>query len=106
MSTRWNSIYYILECLLEQKCALALYVTENGGIQSLSSTQWMILENVLHLLQHFEEETKITSSSGAIISEIFAILTLKRNLYKNASQFFGVGRMKDDLKNNLTTVFF
>ena len=30
VSTRWNNTYYMLEHLLEQKCALALYVTENG----------------------------------------------------------------------------
>ena len=68
----------MLERLLEKKCALAIYVTENCEIQNLSSTQWTILENILHLLQPFEEVTKIMSSSEAIISEIIpTVSTLK-----------------------------
>lgn len=106
VSTRWNSTYYMLERLLEQKSALALYAAENGKIQNLSSTQWTILENVLHLLQPFEEITKIMSSSEGIASEVIpTVLTLQRYLDKTGSQFFGVGTMKDALKDNLTARF-
>ena len=58
VNTKWNSTYYMLECLLKQKSVLALCVTENGRTQNLSSTQWTSLVNVLHLLQLFEEVTK------------------------------------------------
>lgn len=106
VSTRWNSTYYMLERLLEQKNALALFVSEYGGFQILSSAQWTIVENVLHLLKPFEEVTKIMSSSEAIVSEVIpTVSTLHRYLAKEGSQFFGVGTIKDTLKENLTARF-
>ena len=77
MSTRWNSAYYMLEHLLEKKCALALCVTENGEIQNMPSTQSMILENVFYLLQPFEEVTKLSSSETIIPKIILNVSTLK-----------------------------
>ena len=39
VATRWNSILYIYQSILEQKMALAAYSAENGSIQQLSAHQ-------------------------------------------------------------------
>jgi len=42
VSTRWNSSFYMVESILEQKMALAKYSTENG-IAQLTPTQLDLL---------------------------------------------------------------
>lgn len=76
VKTRWNSTFYMLERLLEQKRPITLYIIENDvTFQNLSSTQWQLLEDCLMLLKPFEEVTKRISSSVASISEVIPNVT-------------------------------
>lgn len=75
--TRWNSSFYMMLRLLEQKRAISVYLIDSN-IPNLTANQWDILEQLLKLLQPFEEITKITSSGLSCISEIIPhIVTLK-----------------------------
>ena len=69
VTTRWNSTYYMLARLLEQKRSISLYLTDNSNISNLSSLQWELLQQVIRLLQPFEEITKIVSSGYSCVSE-------------------------------------
>lgn len=103
--TRWNSTFYMLERLLEQKKAVSLYSTEHG-INNLRSEQWNTIETTLRLLQPFEEITKIISNTNSNLSEVIpTVSTLKRYLSKTGPEFFGVGTMKDTLLKGLQTRF-
>ena len=44
VATRWNSTYYMLERLQEQKDAVSLYAAEFGDITNLTVNQWMIVQ--------------------------------------------------------------
>ena len=44
VSTRWNSTFYMMKSVQEQKMALAAYAAENSSIQQLSSHQLDILK--------------------------------------------------------------
>lgn len=78
VSTRWNSTYYMLARLMEQKRAISLYLTD-CNIDNLTAAQWELLEQLLKLLQPFEEITRITSSGYACISEVIPyVVTLIR----------------------------
>lgn len=57
VDTRWNSTYYMLNSLLEQKHALMAY-TANYDILNLNATQWKLIENTVSILALFEELTK------------------------------------------------
>ncbi|CAG5054202.1 unnamed protein product [Parnassius apollo] len=71
ISTRWNSSYYMMFRLLEQKRSVSLYVTENTvNFENLSTEEWKLLEKCITLLKPFEEVTKIISSSCCSISEV------------------------------------
>lgn len=73
VTTRWNSTYYMLERIVEQKRAISLYISDNSGsvkIQNCTERQWLILKECLILLKPFEEVTKITSSTFSSISEV------------------------------------
>lgn len=79
VSTRWNSTYYLMERLLEQKRAGSLYITDHETLLNLMHAQWELLEQCIKLLKPFEEITKITSSGISCISEVIphAVTLLK-----------------------------
>lgn len=68
--TRWNSTYYLMERLLEQKRAVSLYITDHDILTNLSPSQWELMEQCIRLLKPFEEITKITSSGLSCVSEV------------------------------------
>lgn len=73
VTTRWNSTFYMINRLIEQKRAISLYITDNpstANLQQLTERQWEILRECITLLKPFEEVTKITSSTLASISEV------------------------------------
>lgn len=106
VSTRWNSTYYMLERLQEQKNEVSLYAAEYGDITNLTANQWMILQKTLNLLKPFETITKEVSSAKSIISVVLPMVaTLKLYLSKPSDHFSGVGTLKDTLLQNLEKRF-
>ncbi|XP_023212104.1 zinc finger BED domain-containing protein 4-like [Centruroides sculpturatus] len=86
ITTRWNSTFYMLERLLEQKRAISLYLTDTVNISNLTAEQWEIVDQLLKLLKPFEEITKITSSNYSCLSEIIPhVVTLNRYCNKAVS---------------------
>lgn len=61
VSTRWNSTFYLMERLLEQKRAVSLYITDHETLNNLTHAQWELMAQCIKLLKPFEEITKITS---------------------------------------------
>lgn len=102
VETRWNSSYYMLERLLEQKRAINLYIADNAGLTDLTFSQWELVNNLVTLLKPFEEITKLASAEDSIISEVIPLVsTLKAYLSQESQSFFGIGTLKDELQNNL-----
>jgi len=62
----------MLERLLEQRQALALYAAEST-LDSLKPDQWDIMKNVVGLL--VEEATKYVSLAGVCISDTIPLLS-------------------------------
>lgn len=57
--TRWNSTYYMLQRLLEQKAAITVMCSSSGGPRaSLSVSEWSILEELVQILKPLEEATR------------------------------------------------
>ena len=91
VATCWNSTYYMLERLQEQKDAVSLYAAELGDITNLTVNQWMILQKTLDLLKPFETITKEVSSAKFIISVVLPMVAnLKLYLSKPSEHFSGV----------------
>jgi len=66
--TRWNSIFNMLQRLLEQRRAVTLYCAEKGAATNLDPEQWAIIETLVQLLMPFEEITRDVSNTRASIS--------------------------------------
>ncbi len=96
--TRWNSTYYMLSSLMEQKHALGAYAADYELPVTLTSYQWGLIENILTLLAPFEELTKEISSSTATAADVIpSIIALKRLLKKSTEMDHGVKTVKSTL---------
>lgn len=78
--TRWNSSFYMMERLQEERRALTIYCIENENkFHPLIPEQWEWLQQLLFVLKPFEQITKNLSSNEAIISEtIPTVMALKK----------------------------
>lgn len=98
IATRWNSTYYMLQSLLEQKRVIAAYMTDYDLPATLSAHQWMLMENIVSLLAPFEQMTKEISSAKASAAEVIPLIAaLKRLLGKEVETDHGVKTAKKTL---------
>lgn len=109
VSTRWNSTYYLLERINEQRRAISVYFAEsrNLNFENLSSDQWEIVLQLIILLKPFEEVTKITSSTYSPISDVIPhAVTLMRYLRKEelSEKTYQVDDFRNALVNNMNKV--
>ncbi|KAF2882687.1 hypothetical protein ILUMI_23489 [Ignelater luminosus] len=87
ISTRWNSTFYMIERLLEQKWAISLYVADHDTLINLTAQQWSLMEQCINLLKPFEEITKITSSGLFCVSEVIPhVAALNKYLDKDETE--------------------
>ncbi|KAI3374593.1 hypothetical protein L3Q82_021169 [Scortum barcoo] len=96
--TRWNSTYYMMQSLMEQKRALSAYAADYELPATLNATQWGILEKMTNLLEPFEQLTKDISSAEATAADVIpAVMSLTRLLAKTDESDKGVQTAKRTL---------
>lgn len=106
VATRWNSTYYMLERLLEQKAAVAVYASNHANVTALNANQWKLAENVVKILKPFEKATKECSKDKECVSMIIPrVKMLLMKLDNLSEEVSGVGTTIDTLKESLTTRF-
>lgn len=93
--TRWNSTFYMLRSLLEQRRTLAAYAVDFQLPAFLSIHQWTLIENMIIILDPCEQLTKDISSFSATTADVFpSIEVLKRLLNKTVATDHGVKTSK------------
>ncbi len=106
VQTRWNSTFYMVQSLIEQKRAIGVYVSENELPATLTSNQWNLLEKMVNVLAPFEEMTCQVSSSDALASDVIpAVTVLQRLLLKQMDEDHGIKTMKSTLLDALQRRF-
>lgn len=106
IATRWNSTYYMLESLREQKRALSAYVADFDLPATLTANQWGLIDSMLSILEPFEELTRENSKSCASAADVIpSVMALKRFLGKDAELDHGVKTTKSSLLEAVTTRF-
>ncbi|XP_063219191.1 zinc finger BED domain-containing protein 4-like [Bacillus rossius redtenbacheri] len=79
--TRWDSTFFMLQRLFEQRKAVMYLLPELNLLVDLSSADWNLMEKVLPLLELFHRATLAVSNSQTTISEIIPIVNgLKMDL--------------------------
>ena len=103
--TRWNSTYYMLTSILEQKLALAAYATENS-IPNLTSHQLDLVSKVVTVLAPVEEITQMISTEVAPVSVLIPLVRgLMKTLEKHHINDSGVRTMKGEMLVSLKRRF-
>lgn len=107
LPTRWNSTFYLMERLSEQKRPVSLYIIDHSQkITNLTQNQWNIIEACVSLLRPFEEVTRKMSSSDCLLSEVIPTANmLKHFLSDSAAHPAGLGTMIETLQNSLSERF-
>ena len=70
IQTRWNSHYYMMSRVFEQKSALISYCSDHAKPHCLESNQWKILERMLKVLKQFVDCTNLLNYREATASLI------------------------------------
>ena len=78
-----------------------MFVTDHGGIQSLSNYnyQWELTENILRSPQPFEEVTKKISINIASIAEVIVEIRVILFYLSNKGKDYGVQTMREILRD-------
>ncbi|XP_067312623.1 zinc finger BED domain-containing protein 4-like [Pseudorasbora parva] len=98
IQTRWNSTFYMIQSLIEQKRALGVFVSEHELPDNLTAHQWALLEKVVTVLGPFEELTQKVSSSEAMAADVIpAVTVLQRFLSRETDDDHGFKTMKGTL---------
>ena len=92
--TRWNSSYYMLKRLVEQRKAISAANAEAGASFDLSAAQWKLAEKVIKLLQPFEEATEDISSNSSSIALFIPIVNSLNKLLQVDEEDHGIMAMK------------
>lgn len=104
--TRWNSTYYIVSRLYEQKQAVTAYATDHD-IPTLDTHQWHFIGNIIIVLKPIEEITNIISADNESIGYVIpAIATLQSYFSKRTqAQEKDITILKDDLRKAIENRF-
>ncbi|XP_061913720.1 zinc finger BED domain-containing protein 4-like [Entelurus aequoreus] len=91
VSTRWNSTFYMMQSLVEQKRALSAYAADYDLPAMLTATQWGIMEKMITLLGPVEQITRDISRAQATAADVVpAVVSLTRLLAKEDDSDKGV----------------
>ena len=104
--TRWDSTYYMLECLVEQHRAISLYDADYGLPERLSANDWQQAEKIVKLLEPIQRVTKELSAKEASISKVIPFLeTLKIELSTPKESDSGIKTTKEEMLESLKSRF-
>ena len=93
--TRWNTSYYMLERLIEQRQAICAAEVECRIVSELNNQQWQLAEKVVKVLKPFEEATEAVSSKGSSVALTIPVVnSLVHFLDTTVDEDVGVRNMK------------
>ncbi|XP_060764433.1 zinc finger BED domain-containing protein 4-like [Neoarius graeffei] len=96
--TRWNSTFYMMTSLLQQKRVLAAYAVDFDLPAFLTPNQWTLIENMLTILDPCEQLTKNISSATATAADVIpSIEALRRLLNRTVATDHGIKTSKSTL---------
>ena len=103
--TRWNTTYYMLDRLLEQRQAITAANVELDVPVELRSADWMLGEKVVKILKVFEEATREASGSNATSAIVIPVVnSILRYLESGISEDdMGIRRMKREMLQSLNS---
>lgn len=105
VATRWNSEYYMLQRLLEQRSCVSNVLLESDTT-NLTGVQWKLAENLHFMLQPLEEITRLASGdSFPTLSQIIPCLYTLVLFYENNDKTGAIREFCEALSSAIKTRF-
>jgi hypothetical protein len=106
--TRWNSVFLMLERILEQKKAIVVYCSESSTLPSLDANKWNLIAKLCLLLKVFHNTTIRLSERESLVSDILPqiqFLKLFIDRIMNDPKFSGFGSTISAMKETMERRF-
>ena len=89
--TRWNSLYYLMDRIVEQREAITVVLASNDKVNNLQNHEWKTAENYVKVLKPFEDVTSMMSASRyPTLSMVIPVLNvLKQQMDESEMNDFG-----------------
>ncbi len=71
VATRWNSEYYMVQRLIEEKAVVFAEISESSKVENLTTLEWKLAEGFATVLAPFEQ------TSRELCSETYPTLSIK-----------------------------
>ena len=99
--TRWNTTFYMLQRVVELRVASTTAGVELDVPVELTSSNWLLTEKVVKILQIYEEATREASGNYATVAVVIPVVkSIMRSLEISDSDA-GVTRMKREMLRSL-----
>jgi len=101
VSTRWNSTFYMLERFVELETSIrgTLGLLDNSP-KGLTSDEWRVIKELIHILRPFEEATKAVSGGNYMTASIVIVIAQGLiNVYEQLQKQNYTLRVNDVIKN-------
>ena len=92
--TWWNSSYYMLNRLVEQRKAISAANAEANESFDLTPSQWNLAEKAINLLKPFEEATEDISSESSSMALFIPVVNSLSKLLQVDEKDYGIMAMK------------
>lgn len=89
--TRWNSLYYLMDRIVEQRQAVTVVLASNDKVNNLQNHEWKTAESYVKVLKPFEDVTSMMSASRyPTLSMVIPVLNvLKQQMDGSEMDDFG-----------------
>jgi hypothetical protein len=104
VQTRWNSTFYKLNRLTEQKKPLILYAADNN-LALPSAHQWTLMERVVAILSPIESATRDVSAEALCASDVIPLVVALKRALQNITAGNGVKTMKAEIVKEIDLRF-
>lgn len=110
VSTRWDSTYFMLNRLNEQRIAVqAVLPNLNIPLHDLNTQQWILLAEVVKILKYFEDVTNALSEDDATLADAIPLVNslfkaLEGVHSKNSNVCFLIQNLKSSLNARLGNI--
>ena len=104
--TRWDSTYYMLSHIIQQRRAITLYDTDFGLPEQLNSNEWQQAEKIVKLLEPVQRVTKELSGKDAMLSQVIPFIEiLKMEMGSTGDDDRGIISNKEVMLKSLKSRF-
>ena len=89
--TQWNSLYYLMDRIVEQRQAVTVVLASNDKVNNLRNHEWKTAESYVKVLKPFEDVTSMMSASRyPTLSMVIPVLNvLKQQMDGSEMDDFG-----------------